>query len=210
MTPIFIGPRQITASSWLPQQEAEGHDLQPAEIDGNQSVLAALDRLPLEAQHGRDARAVDVHVQQPDALSRTSARAAARFTATVLLPTPPLPDSTTILCRMRQSRDCSFRRSSNSCSLSSFLRREAEQSVSLQVSQVFLSSFGVSAILSILLMIPARSKHSEYRRPKGLRSPRPPAPASGPGSRRGRTGCGRRSSPPPGGPCPRFAPSSRD
>ena len=65
----------------------------------------------------------------------TIKRAMAIFTATVLLPTPPFPDNTTTLCRMRQRRDWSLRRSSNSSGLSSFLRRDAEQSFLLQVSQ---------------------------------------------------------------------------
>ena len=65
-----------------------------------------------------------------------SINAVARFTATVLLPTPPLPESTTILCPMRQSRDWSFRRSSNSSWLSPSSRLDAEHPASPQVSHV--------------------------------------------------------------------------
>jgi hypothetical protein len=57
---------------------------------------------------------VDVHIQQS---------------------TPPLPESTTILCRMRQSFDSSFWRSAKSALLSSGRRCAAEQSVLLHVRQ---------------------------------------------------------------------------
>jgi hypothetical protein len=48
---------------------------------------------------------------------------------TVLFPTPPLPDKTTILWRIRQSRDWRVCRFENSSSLSWSWRRTAEQFV---------------------------------------------------------------------------------
>ena len=54
--------------------------------------------LVLEAEHDRDARTVDVGVEQADR-GRAAASASARLTATVDLPTPPLPLATAMMLR---------------------------------------------------------------------------------------------------------------
>ena len=69
-------------------------------------------------------------VHQPRRAFPDSISDAARLTATVLLPTPPLPDMTTILCFMRHSRDWSCWRSWKSLSLSLPWRWEASQGIS--------------------------------------------------------------------------------
>ena len=51
-------------------------------------------RWPVEAQHERLARAVDVGVEEADARALRAPRPARDSTATVDLPTPPLPEAT--------------------------------------------------------------------------------------------------------------------
>ncbi len=134
MAPIFSGPRQMTASS------GEGKN-RPIEMTFRPSTSAGAispslppriwcSRPSMVGMLGPWMSTSSSPTRRPDIINAT-----ARLTATVLLPTPPFPESTTILCRMRQSLDSSFWRSAKSASLSSGRRCPAEQSVLLQVRQ---------------------------------------------------------------------------
>ena len=56
-------------------------------------------RAPLDAGEQRQRGAVDVRVEQADLRAFVSASESARFTAAVLLPTPPLPEATARVLR---------------------------------------------------------------------------------------------------------------
>src|SRR5204863_9638189 len=75
---------------------AERHDLQAVRLDGLQAAVGLLGN-HARVGHGGDGRSEDVGVEQPTSAPAMRS-AAARFTATVDLPTPPLPDATAIVC----------------------------------------------------------------------------------------------------------------
>ena len=80
-------------------QQADRHHLNAVidwRIDG--FAVRALG-FAAQAQHQGLAGAVDVGVEQADTLAPSAARAKARLTAVVLLPTPPLPDAMAITLR---------------------------------------------------------------------------------------------------------------
>ncbi len=94
------GPRQMIASSPFGQENwidiAHRFSLTLA---GSDAAGMSLSRCVLEPQKSRQAGAVQVDVEQSDAPPGVR-QAVAKFTATVLLPTPPLPDSTATLWRI--------------------------------------------------------------------------------------------------------------
>ena len=61
-------------------------------------LLSNMPGLALGAHHQRHVGAVDVDVDQADLGAPPACSASARFTATVDLPTPPLPEDTAIVC----------------------------------------------------------------------------------------------------------------
>ena len=77
-------------------QEADGHATQTPRFQGDHALAVDL-RLAIQAQHDRQAGAVNIRIQQPHARSPCRASATARFTAVVDLPTPPLPLATAIV-----------------------------------------------------------------------------------------------------------------
>ena len=86
-----IGPRQITgASSWV--RKPIETTWRPYFSAGPDLLAVGLE-LRLQAEHDRHVRAVDVAVEDADA-APIFASAMARLTATVVLPTPPLPAPT--------------------------------------------------------------------------------------------------------------------
>ena len=75
-------------------QEAHRHELD-AVLFERLDAIAERHRRLVDAHHERHVGTVNVGVQQADLVAQR-ARAIARFTETVVLPTPPLPDPTAI------------------------------------------------------------------------------------------------------------------
>jgi len=103
MTPAFIGPRQMTASSRPCRRNPTDITLSPPTRAG---TMASSSTLSVSSR----SRSIPGTLGPWMSMSRrptrlpASPRATARFTATVLLPTPPFPDRTTTVCRISLRR----------------------------------------------------------------------------------------------------------
>ena len=91
---VTMGPRQTMAwslsikSRWNWTEAMAHHGLNGLAVDRLRSTN--------DAQHGWNAGAVDISIQTPT-VAPSAARAKARLTVVVDLPTPPLPEATAIM-----------------------------------------------------------------------------------------------------------------
>jgi hypothetical protein len=86
-----MGPRTITGEA-SSSRKAHRHELQAVFLNGHDLLLVVLIRPLIRAEHVRDAGAIQIAVAEADTQAAL-AQATARFEATVLLPTPPLPEA---------------------------------------------------------------------------------------------------------------------
>ena len=108
MTPNFIGPRQITASSFSLRRNPIDITLRLSPISSGwiESSVPCSGKPSTPRSLGTLGPWISTSSRPtffPAAASTT-----ARFTATVLLPTPPLPESTRTLCPIIESLFCIF------------------------------------------------------------------------------------------------------